>query len=40
MSILEIWPDLFVVGEQVMADKVAREDFYNDFGVGNEFQWS
>ena len=33
--------ELFVVGEgeQVMADKVAFENFYNIFSVGNEFQW-
>ena len=28
---------LFIIGEQVMADKVAYEDFYNVFGIGNEF---
>ena len=26
--------ELFVVGEQVMADKVAHKDVYNVFGVG------
>ena len=30
--------ELFVVGEHVMADKVAFENFYNIFSVGNEFQ--
>ena len=41
LSISDIWPEekLCAVGEQVMADKVAREDFHNVFGVGNEFQW-
>jgi len=32
--------ELFVVNEQVMADKIACEIFYNVFGVVIEFQWS
>ena len=31
--------ELFIVGEQVMTDEVAYEDFYNVFGIGNEFEW-
>ena len=29
--------ELFIIGEQVMTDKVAYKDFYNVFGLGNEF---
>jgi len=29
--------ELFVVSEQVMADKIAYENIYNVLGVGDEF---
>ena len=29
--------ELFFISERVMTDEVAYEDFYNVFGIGNEF---
>jgi len=31
---------LIVISEQVMADKIVRENVYNVLGIGDEFQWS
>jgi len=31
---------LFVVSEQMMADKIACENFHNVLSVEGEFQWS
>ena len=31
---------LFVISEQMMADKIACKNFYDVLSVRNEFQWS